>query len=123
MQRIKDKYPKIVVDTSYQGPYIFFLFYERYNPAKYQKQARLIEEGDNLGEGAGYDNYVFKPIYWPNDRCYSGIVYAGPPERLPLKDLKEGDVKLLDTIYFKNGEIAWRIIETLKEPTPPCKLE
>src|SRR4030042_2885056 len=117
MQNIKGNYKKIVIDTSYQGPYIFFLFYEKYDPAQYQKQAKLVQEGSALGEGAGYDNYTFRPIYWPQDRCYDKVLYVGPPERLPEKDLKEGDVKIINNIYFKNKEKAWVILETLKERT------
>ena len=61
---IKGQYAKIVIDTSYQGPYIFFLFYSQYPPLRYQQQAKLVGvEGLALGEGVGYDNYNFRPIF------------------------------------------------------------
>lgn len=113
VDKIKDPTEKIIVDTSYQGPYIFFLFYEKYNPAGYQKQARLVQDSPNsLGEGAGYDNYIFRPIYWPADRGLPNTIFAGPPERLPEKDIQKGQSELLNTIYFPDGKEAFRIVKT-----------
>lgn len=106
---------KVVVDTTYQGPYIFFLFYEKYNPADYQKQARLVQESSSsLGEGAGYDNYIFKSIYWPVDRGDTKTIFAGPEERLPQKDLLKGEVEILDSINFPDGKEAFKVVKTLK---------
>lgn len=113
-QKYKNKYEKIIIDTSYQGPYIFFLFYEQYDPARYQPQANLFQESpDVLGEGVGYDSYVFRPIYWPEDRLIEKTLFIGPPERLPTKDISEDEARIVDTVYFPNGEIAFLLVETL----------
>jgi len=110
---IKDNYKNIIIDTSYQGPYIFFLFYEKYPPELYQPQARLVQESpDMLGEGAGYDNYAFRPIYWPDDRWLRNTLFVGPPERLPEKDFAEVGAKIIKKIFFANGEIAFLIVST-----------
>jgi 4-amino-4-deoxy-L-arabinose transferase-like glycosyltransferase len=110
---IKDKYQKVIIDTSYQGPYIFFLFYEKYPPALYQPQARLIQESaDVLGEGAGYNNYEFRPIYWPADRGLPKTLFAGPPERLPEGDISEKQSRILKKIYFPDGKVAFLVVET-----------
>lgn len=117
MQPFKTGGGEIIVDTSYQGPYIFFLFFERYDPAGYQKQARLVQENPNsLGEGAGYDKYSFRPIYWPRDRCSLDRIFAGPPERLPEGDLKSGEVEILGRVYFPDGEEAFRVVKTVLGP-------
>jgi len=122
MQGIKKQNKQIIVDTSYQGPYLFFLFYEKYNPADYQKQARLVQDSPgSLGEGVGYDNYTFRPIYWPRDRCLLGKIFVGPPERLPSKDLKKGEVELLGSIYFPDGKEAFRIVKTITGPKGYCE--
>lgn len=111
---IKDNYKEVIVDTTYQGPYIFFLFYEQYPPKLYQPQAKLIQESKNsLGEGYGYDRYRFRPIYWPKDRCLKDHLFAGPPERLPEKDIKEGESRIINEIKFKNGKTAFLIVESL----------
>ena len=110
---IKGQYAKIVIDTSYQGPYIFFLFYEKYPPLRYQQQAKLAGvEGLALGEGVGYDNYNFRPIFWPGDRGNKKTLYAGPPERIPLQDIDPKSAKLLKTLYFPDGTEAFRVVET-----------
>lgn len=111
---IKDRYNKVIVDTSYQGPYIFFLFYEKYQPDLYQLQANLVQESpDVLGEGPGYDNYEFRPIYWPEDRGLKKTLFAGPPERISEKDILEKEARILKRIYFPDGKIAFLVVETL----------
>ena len=118
---IKNNYREIVVDTSYQGPYVFFLFYEKYSPEKYQAQARLIQDSpDSLGEGIGYDNYIFRPIYWPRDRCLEKRLFAGPPERLPDKDIKKGEAEIIEKIYFQNGREAFRLVRVIKSDKTYC---
>jgi len=109
---IAPNYEKVVVDTTYQGPYIFFLFFNKYPPERYQPQARLVQESrEFLGEGAGFDNYEFRPIYWPDDRYLSNTLFAGPPERVRIKDIDPADARILSTINFPNGEIAWLVVE------------
>jgi len=113
LEKYEDKYSKIVVDTTYQGPYVYFLFYKKYSPYSYQPQAKLVQDSPtSLGEGAGFDNYEFRPIYWPDDRKSKNILYAGPVERIPFKDIDLKESKILETIYFPNGEIAYLIVET-----------
>lgn len=110
---LKSKYNQVVVDTTYQGPYVFFLFYEQYPPEKYQPQAQLVKEEDwSLGEGAGYDQYQFRKIYWPADRGLSRTLFAGPPEKIPQKDLDPKQANLLKVIYFPDGTEAFYVVET-----------
>lgn len=110
---IKNKYDRIVVDTTYQGPYLFFLFYEKYPPLLYQKQAVLIKKNENdLGEGKGYDKYIFREIYWPVDRGIKKSLFAGPPERIPLNDIDPKQARILKTIYFPDSTIAFYVVET-----------
>ncbi|HUV71847.1 MAG TPA: glycosyltransferase family 39 protein [Clostridia bacterium] len=112
---LKDKYEKIVIDTSYQGPYLFFLFYEKYPPALYQPQAQLVKKDEfSLGEGKGYDNYEFRDIYWPVDRGAKHTLFAGSPERLPLQDIDSREARILKTIYFPDGKEAFYVVETYK---------
>lgn len=110
---LKNNYDKVIIDTTYQGPYVFFLFYEKYPPVKYQPQAQLIiKEQNSLGEGKGYDNYIFRDIYWPNDRGTKKTLFAGPPERIPLQDIDPKQSKIIGNIYFPDGSVAFRIVET-----------
>jgi len=107
-------FDKVIIDTTYQGPYIFFLFYLNYPPDKYQKQANLIIENPlALGEGSGFDNYVFREVYWPRDRGLTKILIAAPPEKIPEKDIDNIHFKLVDKIYFPDGTPAWFIVESI----------
>ncbi|OQA93452.1 MAG: hypothetical protein BWY24_00470 [Microgenomates group bacterium ADurb.Bin219] len=110
---LKDKYNQVVIDTTYQGPYLFFLFYEKYDPAKYQPQAFLVKKDEwSLGEGRGYDNYQFRDIYWPRDRSLPKTLFAGPPERISKKDIDPKQSELLTTIYFPDGKEAFYVVAT-----------
>jgi len=110
---LKSKYNQVIVDTFYQGPYAFFLFYEKYPPENYQKQAVLVKENDwSLGEGKGYDNYLFRKTFWPNDRGTKNILFAGPPESIPKRDIDPRQARLLKIIYFPDGTEAFYIVET-----------
>lgn len=110
---IKNNYKKIVVDTSYLGPYLYFLFYEQYSPEKYQPQAKLVrKETGGFGEGSGYENYEFRNIYWPDERGNSKYLFAGTPEKIPLKDIDPNKARLLKSIYAPNGVEVFRVVET-----------
>ena len=110
---VKTNYQKVVVDTSYLGPYAYFLFYEKYPPQNYQPQSGLIrKEANGFGEGPGYDNYEFRAIYWPHDRGLKNHLFAGPPERLPIKDIDPLYARLVKSVYAPNGEEVFRVVET-----------
>lgn len=112
IESIKSGYDKVVIDTSYQGPYVYFLLYTNYPPEEYQKQAKLVRDNPQaLGEGGGYANYVFRPIYWPNDRGEKNTLFAGPPERIPDHDIAPPN-KLLKKLYFDDGEVSWVVVST-----------
>lgn len=108
-----DKYEEIVFTSKYGQPYIFYLFYSQYPPEKYQKQAKLIEhpEGD-VGRVERIDNIVFRELYWPKDRFVKNRLYVGATYEIPLEDIKEDEARILKEIYFYNGKLAFRIVET-----------
>lgn len=83
---------KVVITTKYQQPYIFFLFYNQFNPARYQKE--------------GLINYEFREINWKVDRNIPGILWVGTKEEM-LEAENE-----LETIYFPDGNVAFKIIKT-----------
>lgn len=114
IEPIKNNYEQIVVDTAYQGPYAYFLYYGKYPPQKYQPQAKLVKDDPlGLGEGPGYDKYQFRKIFWPHDRGISGTLFAGPPEKIPLTDIDASKTKLLKTIYFPDNSVAFYVVEVL----------
>ncbi len=95
------------------GPYLYFLFYEKYSSSLYQPQAKLVrKEAGGFGEGPGYDNYEFRTIFWPDDRATKRYLFAGTPENIPPHDIEAGKATLLKSIYAPNGEEVFRIVET-----------
>jgi 4-amino-4-deoxy-L-arabinose transferase-like glycosyltransferase len=115
---IKDKtsdYLEVVFTQKYGQPYIYYLFYTAYDPQKYQAQAKLVEhlEGD-VGQVEEIDNIKFQNLYWPSDRSEKNTLYIGATYEIPQKDIIEDEAKILKDIYFLNGVLAFRIVETAK---------
>jgi len=110
-----DDYDQIVFTQKHGQPYIYYLFYTAYDPKKYQAQARLIEhpEGD-VGRVERIDKIEFREIYWPEDRFIKNSLFVGGPYELPIKDIVKGQSNLLKEIDYLNGEIAFRVVETVK---------
>ena len=64
----QDKYQEIIFSNFYGQPYIYYLFYSSYPPAKYQAQARLLEnEVGDTGQVEKIDNISFRSLDWKSD--------------------------------------------------------
>lgn len=111
---IESNYKTVRVQQSFAQPYIYFLFYQRYDPVKYQKQANLVssEYKNDVGYQLKLDNIIFVPIDWSIDRGDHGDIVIGDPERIPPEDSKdENQFKLIKDIKYLDGVEAFRIIE------------
>lgn len=105
---------QIVFTTDYGQPYIFYLFYSRYNPVSYQKQAKLKESSiGDVGEVEQIDKIVFKNIYWPVDRGIKNSLFIGDEFDLPIIDIvnQEG-ILFLKEFNYPNNKTAFRVVET-----------
>ncbi|OGM05236.1 hypothetical protein A2715_04755 [Candidatus Woesebacteria bacterium RIFCSPHIGHO2_01_FULL_39_32] len=111
---IQNNYKEVRVQQSFAQPYIYFLFYQKYDPAKYQAGAKLSEseyKGD-VGYVTKLDNICFCPIDWSVNRGDHGSLIIGDPIRIPPED--SSDTKLFNVIKeikYLNGETAFRIVE------------
>ncbi len=108
-------YDQVVFTQRYGQPYIYYLFYTAYEPGQYQPQAKLVEhpEGD-VGRIERIDNIEFRDIYWPEDRDTKNTLFIGGPYEIPLQDITEEESRVLKEINYLNGELAFRIVETVK---------
>jgi len=110
---IQNKYKVIKVQQSYAQPYIYFLFYQKYDPAKYQKQAKLIESkyGD-VGQVEHLDNIYFAPIDWSVNRGESGTLFVADTIRIPPEDSKDTSLfnQIAEIKYLNGRDTAFRII-------------
>lgn len=99
----KHKYEKIVVSTVLEQPHMFFLFYTKYDPVRYQ-----AEGGTSSGGFAEIRNrfgkYEFRPIVdWVNELHDGTVLYIGTPQEVLHSPIK--------SVYYLNGKEAIRIGE------------
>lgn len=111
---IQNQFKTIKVQQSYAQPYIYFLFYQKYDPAKYQKQAILKEsEYGDVGQVERLDNIYFAPIDWSINRGEEGTLFVADTVRIPVEDSKDSSMfEVISEIkYLNKRDIAFRIIK------------
>ena len=113
---LQNKYKKIVVAQSYAQPYIYFLFYQKYDPLKYQKDAQVVTTsgGFDVGLVNKLNNLDFEVIDWHIARGRQGILFVGSPEQIPPGDSNDpNQFKLINEIKYPNGQTAFRLLEVI----------
>jgi len=108
----QDQYKEIIFDTRHgvdgptmiSNPYLYLLFYSKYDPTTYQTEPRIYESADTTGYH--FDKYSFRYINWNVDSKVPGRLFVASPWSFP-SDLQGVDI--LDTIYLTNGHIAYYI--------------
>ena len=92
-EKIKSKYQKIVVSTTLEQSYMFFLFYTKYDPAKY-----LAAGGTKSGSfdevNNHFEKYEFRKIDWIHERRDGTVLYVGDPKDMPHGNVM--NIKFLD---------------------------
>jgi 4-amino-4-deoxy-L-arabinose transferase-like glycosyltransferase len=116
IEEISQTKHKIVFDTSYSEPYIHYLFFTGYEPAKLHQTTSGLDL-DYYGSidrirFKNLDNVYFEEVDWPSRRGDSGTVFVLPNSKVPPSEFT-GDpkVKLLREIKNKPGEIIFRLLE------------
>jgi 4-amino-4-deoxy-L-arabinose transferase-like glycosyltransferase len=103
-----DKYPKIYFTKYYGEPHIFYLFFSKYDPQKYQNNETLLR--DSHTNWRWVDR--LDKIYFINDW---EMVEKMKSEENALVIASPGNVpengKKLETIYFLDGKEAFEIFE------------
>ncbi len=99
VQRNEKKYKKIVVSTSLDQPYIFFLYYLHYDPQTYLTSGGTVS-GKFDEERNAFDHYEFHSYVKSGETLEPNTLYVGTPEeQLPplhvvemIKDLSGKDI-------------------------------
>lgn len=103
----KDNYQEIVFDPKrgvdagniISVPYMYILFYAKYDPSLYHKELQNFTE-----KYSHFDKFTIRSIYWKDDRKKVGTLFIGSPWSLPPQDVKESEI--LKRIYLTNGSEA-----------------
>lgn len=93
LEKNKSKYDRIVVSSRLEWPYIFMLYYSKYDPAKYLAQGGTVS-GGWAEEGNTYDTYEFHK-FTKKDINSSRTLFVGKPD--------EFNVTPLYVIYYLDG--------------------
>ncbi len=125
LQEVEENYDRIYVTDRYDQPYILFLFYLQYPPEKFQQEVKLTPR-DKFGFSTvrGFNKYHFESINFEELKEEANVLIIGTDKEIPelkisektLKLVEEGKIpmppRIIKEIYFKNGEVAFRIVET-----------
>ncbi len=93
-------YNKVVVSNEdfLDQSYIFYLFYTKYPPQKYQEEVEL--PANTKGKNRAFGIYEHRPIRWDKEDKNADILYVGRP-----RDVKK-DARVLKIINYLDGEEA-----------------
>jgi len=107
-----DRYKKIHVRQSFAQPYMYFLFYMKYDPAKYQAQANLVEsEYGDVGRVEKFDNFYFLPIDWTKNRGDKDTIFVADPVRIPPQDSSDPkEFEIISEVKYLDGKTSLRVI-------------
>lgn len=108
--KYENSYENIVITDRYDQPYILVLFYEKYDPKKYQPQANLSPRDKfNFGTIRAFDKYQFRSIDPKEVGKNEQTLFIGTDSEIPK------DAKILDEVDFPNGRPAFILATKRKE--------
>jgi hypothetical protein len=112
LEHIQKNYDRIVITKAHQSPYIYFLFYMKYDPLIYQRMGSPRDL-----DYSGFDKFIFVP-----DNC-PGLIQQGSTTNQFVGnrtlyvnyggcEMKKNS-KLLKTIYWRNHHAAFQLVENV----------
>ncbi len=112
---MQGNYQKIIVQQSLEQPYIFFLFYKKYDPSKYQEIVSEVfvpnETGKDMGLVSRIDNIEFKDIDWSVNKPDGSNLYIMPTYKLGQQQKFYQDYKQVEEIKDLNGFSLFKMVE------------
>ena len=105
----KNRYDKLFLTRDYGEPYMFFLFYNRYPPQKYQSIPKVVVNRSGWLMVDHFDKYYFPDFTDPGNSILEitkkekgKLLFVGIPGDIP----QDWVVK---RINYLNGEVAFEI--------------
>lgn len=104
----EDKYKHIYVTKSYGEPQLFFAFYGKWDPTKYQEENKKLLEYESLGypwldqlPEYTIGKYTFRDINWPKDNGQNERLFIGKADDF------WGDTPRALEVKFPDGTTAY----------------
>jgi len=108
----KDRYDKLYLTRDYGEPYMFFLFYNKYPPKRYQNMPKVVVDRCGWLMVDHFDKYYFpdftddqQSVLEISQREKGKLLFIGIPGDIPKEWVRE-------KIYYLNGEMAFEIGST-----------
>jgi 4-amino-4-deoxy-L-arabinose transferase-like glycosyltransferase len=107
IKKIDYKYSRIIVSNRapLDQSYIYFLFYLKYPPASYQKEA--VNYSGGFASNHYFDKYQFRVIDWKKDSQIKNALFV----TYPWQDIPT-NLKIIDKIYNVDGTVIMELIGT-----------
>ncbi|QQG47050.1 MAG: glycosyltransferase family 39 protein [Candidatus Woesebacteria bacterium] len=111
---IKSNYKKVLIPQSYAQPYIYFLFFTKYDPKTYQQNSMLKESiSGDVGIVEKLDNINFVNFDWPKSQKETNTLFVATNEQINLDEIQKGKFNIIKEIYYpKSKNLAFRIFES-----------
>lgn len=110
---LEKKYPEkqIIMTHPEYSHYVFLLFYTKYDPAKYKKNAeRYPITLDGFVHVKKFDRYEFRDINWGEDLKSSNKLLIAFPQEVP--DFVRNGNYIVSEVFLPNKKSMFTIIET-----------
>jgi len=106
VRTVENRYDRVIVSNQphLDQSYMFFLFFLRYPPDRYQSSGGTVS-GGFAEEHKGFGKYTFRPLKWDEEEKNGRTLFVGRPQDFPP------EAKTLKTIYFLDGQPAVRLVE------------
>jgi len=103
-ESIKNNYDRVIVSTKLEQPHEFWLYYLKYDPAKYLQEGGTVS-GGFLEDRNKFDKYLFKPIDFDRQQKEAKTLFVGLPKEFPC------NANILKVINYLDGKPAIYIAE------------
>lgn len=101
---------KVIMARPNYSPYIYLLFYNPYDPSKYQKEAlRYPPTSDGFVDVKGFGRYEFRPIDWGKDIQKPNTLLVAWSEQVPSSVIETFHTEY---VFLSNNQPMFTIIET-----------
>ena len=110
LKKYEPKYKEMVITTSDANTYIYYLFFNKYDPKKYQQSGS--HGNDNYSK---LGKYVFDHVPCPIKAGGKGTIPLGGVANVLYVDdwncVTPSGVKIVDTVYWGDNSPAFKLLE------------